>query len=108
MTSRCFRQINNPISGLAQAKTEIDVFKPSGPKTFIEAADVLPCGSVDHQERTGWLVHIRSVANDAAITAIYRIPWRDSVHTQYFKGQSPRTRETPDVKAVLRHTGAVE
>jgi len=55
MSGHCVRFVIYRQAGLLQPRAKIDVFKPDGPETLIEAADPLPNLSRKHQERAGRL-----------------------------------------------------
>jgi hypothetical protein len=49
------RIVLNHQPGLPDSRTKIDVFKPNGPETFVEAGQILPHLTGEHQEGAGGL-----------------------------------------------------
>ena len=56
MSGHCFRVVIYRKTGFLQPRAEIDVFKPDGPETLVEAADAIPHLSRKHEESAGGLL----------------------------------------------------
>ena len=77
---------------------EIDVLKPDWIELCVKTTQPLPHFAAEHQERAGRLFGfsgLGQIAIQAAISPVHRIRFQQTIDAQYFEGQRPGSRESP-------------
>src|SRR5450755_1708135 len=95
----------NSFGGVVQSQTpiqytaaEIHIFEPEREKALVQSTQFLPHGAANHQERSGWLLHLKIpgvVQPQTTVSPVDRISRPDSIKHESFQNKDGRCGQAP-------------